>query len=192
MISTSATADPFPSVSAVRAEHRELQSLYRDEGAHVVVLERIEEFVERARATGVLLYNPQDQAAVQSLVDMWASVLYKAGREIADPTLFPFDISRAPELPDSVVPYVGLDPFSEKDKDVFFGRQGLIQKILERLHSENFIAVIGPSGCGKSSLILAGVLPALRAEAGSNIRVLPRIVPGSNPLYNLAAAFQGA
>jgi WD40 repeat protein len=50
------------------------------------------------------------------------------------------------------------------------------------------VAVIGPSGSGKSSLVLAGVIPALKAGAlpgSNNWSYLGRMVPGSNPLEKI-------
>ncbi|MBV9158770.1 MAG: hypothetical protein JO097_21100, partial [Acidobacteriaceae bacterium] len=198
MLSTPAQ-ESFTSLSAVRAEHREIQKLYRAEGDHPIVLQRIEDFVERAKATGALLDSDADRAAVQSLIELWVGILYKAtSREVHDPFLVPYDPSLNILLDESIVPYLGLEPFSEENKDLFFGRQALVQKILEKLETSNCVAVKGPSGSGKSSLVLAGVLPALRAEtaqalpngARHPIRILPRMVPGSQPLVNLARAFR--
>jgi formylglycine-generating enzyme required for sulfatase activity len=64
-------------------------------------------------------------------------------------------------------PYPGLEPFTEHDAAVFFGRDGDIARVLERLrqrlknNARGFIVVLGASGCGKSSLVRAGVLPRL-------------------------------
>jgi tetratricopeptide (TPR) repeat protein len=74
---------------------------------------------------------------------------------------------------------------------MFFGRQGLVDSIVNHLRNNNFLAVIGPSGSGKSSLVLAGVLPELTKGAldrSAQWTYLPRLVPGSNPLRNLALA----
>ena len=51
-------------------------------------------------------------------------------------------------------------------------------------------AVIGPSGSGKSFLVLAGLLPALAADAlpGSETWVCVRAVPGGYPFDELAIA----
>jgi formylglycine-generating enzyme required for sulfatase activity len=74
-------------------------------------------------------------------------------------------------------PYPGLEPFTENDAAIFFGRDADIAGVLERLrqrlknNAKGFIVVLGASGCGKSSLVRAGVLPRL-VRAG----VLPRLV----------------
>lgn len=59
-------------------------------------------------------------------------------------------------------PYLGLQYFDEDDADRFFGREGLTARLVNRLKSARFLAVIGDSGSGKSSLVRAGVIPALR------------------------------
>src|SRR5215204_3527890 len=58
-------------------------------------------------------------------------------------------------------PFQGLQYFDEKDADRFFGREALIAKIVGRLTTLRFLAVIGASGSGKSSVVRAGVIPAL-------------------------------
>src|SRR5438874_1768130 len=59
------------------------------------------------------------------------------------------------------------------------------------LGKTNLLFAVGPSGSGKSSVVLAGVLPALRAGGlpeSQNWRYLKPMVPGSSPLRNLAMA----
>ncbi len=71
-------------------------------------------------------------------------------------------------IPDIETPYKGLRPFREADAAEFYGRETLIEHLLERMDDNgdpamNFLAVVGPSGSGKSSVVMAGVVPALRA-----------------------------
>jgi WD40 repeat protein/energy-coupling factor transporter ATP-binding protein EcfA2 len=98
-----------------------------------------------------------------------------------------------PEVPleprEDVSPYRGLQRFEEKDAEFFFGRDGDVQRLLERLKTTRFLAVLGPSGSGKSSLVRAGLLPALRRGAlpvGTDA-VIVVLTPGSDPLAALAA-----
>ena len=74
---------------------------------------------------------------------------------------------------DGVPPYRGLEAFREEDASLYFGREQDIARILERLRSTRFVAVLGASGSGKSSLVQAGLLPALRRES-------PGATPGSS------------
>jgi WD40 repeat protein/energy-coupling factor transporter ATP-binding protein EcfA2 len=90
---------------------------------------------------------------------------------------------------DEVAPYRGLRVFGEEDARFFFGRDREIQRLLEKLKSSPFLAVLGPSGSGKSSLVRAGLVPELRAGALAvdgewHVSVLR---PGAAPLTALAA-----
>jgi hypothetical protein len=58
-------------------------------------------------------------------------------------------------------PYRGLKRFNAKDKDLFFGRDRLINQLIEAVNQSNLVVVLGASGSGKSSVIRAGVLPQL-------------------------------
>lgn len=87
-------------------------------------------------------------------------------------------------------PYPGLRPFEPHEGEIFFGREGHTDRLLEILQRERFLAVIGPSGGGKSSLVRAGLLPALaagRLGTGSHWR-LALLRPGGQPLLALAQA----
>ena len=77
-------------------------------------------------------------------------------------------------------PYPGLASFRPEDADLFFGREELIERCMEQLQSEGFIAVVGASGSGKTSLVLAGLAPRL-----TDVVVLR---PGVHPLRSLEAA----
>lgn len=56
-----------------------------------------------------------------------------------------------------------LSPYTEKDRDLFFGRDqerdALIRKIM---NARRLSVIVGASGVGKTSLILAGIIPYLR------------------------------
>ena len=87
-------------------------------------------------------------------------------------------------------PYVGLRPFRDDENLLFFGRDEQTLEILQRLHSNRFVAVVGSSGSGKSSLIRAGLIPALKGGylvENSNTWLVAIMKPGQNPMYNLAA-----
>jgi class 3 adenylate cyclase len=83
-------------------------------------------------------------------------------------------------------PYKGLVPFDAADADVFFGREQLVEELVDRLDEAPFLAVVAPSGNGKSSLVRAGVVPELERRTG---RLRPALFsPGEHPLAELAAA----
>jgi hypothetical protein len=98
-----------------------------------------------------------------------------------------------PDVPvtfdDGAVPYRGLRVFREEDAAFFFGRDREIQRLVERLKSSRFVAVLGASGSGKSSLVRAGLVSKLRAGALADHEHWEVCVlrPGAAPLTALAA-----
>ena len=88
-------------------------------------------------------------------------------------------------------PFPGLRPFEFWESHLFFGRDGQIEKLLDKLTRTRFLAVVGTSGSGKSSLARAGLMPALRGGmmtgAGSNWRIAV-MRPSNDPVGNLARA----
>jgi WD40 repeat protein len=101
----------------------------------------------------------------------------------------PLGPERAIEPRNDISPYRGLQAFDEDHAEFFFGRDGDIQRLLEKLKVTRFIAVIGSSGSGKSSLVRAGVVPALKKGVlpESDTWSLRVFTPGAHPLASLAA-----
>lgn len=92
-------------------------------------------------------------------------------------------------------PFPGLRAFRPAEADRFFGRQQQIDELVERLREARFIAVSGASGCGKSSLVLAGLLQALKRRHEEEVDTDWRPVvlrPGHRPIGHLAAALATA
>jgi eukaryotic-like serine/threonine-protein kinase len=82
-------------------------------------------------------------------------------------------------------PYRGLFAFGAEHRSLFFGRDGEVETILERLRGDPFLLVAGDSGVGKSSLCRAGVVPAIEEGAlGAGWTILP-MVPGQHPIARL-------
>ena len=97
-------------------------------------------------------------------------------------------------LPEPCNPYKGLRAFQPADAPDFFGRERLIQRLIERMAEDTrlarFLAVVGPSGSGKSSLVKAGLVPALwRGDLhGSDRWFVVDMMPGARPLDELEIA----
>jgi WD40 repeat protein len=97
---------------------------------------------------------------------------------------------------EGVCPYRGLEAFRPDDAKFFFGRANLTGWLVSALRREvraapgvRFLGVLGPSGSGKSSVVLAGLVPRLKAGAieGSARWPVAVLRPGDDPLKNLAA-----
>jgi energy-coupling factor transporter ATP-binding protein EcfA2 len=92
-------------------------------------------------------------------------------------------------------PFRGLLPFEEEHVSLFFGRDREIRDIAARLESRRLLAVTGVSGSGKSSLVLAGVIPMLKAglipSLGTTVRVAT-MKPRGGPLAELSRNLSGA
>jgi hypothetical protein len=180
---------PFISLTSLRRAHNHLLSSHRQFGNTSELLAGARSFIEHGTALGAWLDTEVERTVAQSVLDYWAAILYRSGQEPPESSLAEFDWSLAPELADDLCPYVGLDAFSERHQSVFFGRERLVEEALRFLERSRLLAVVGPSGSGKSSLVLAGLLPALKdgaASASALWRYAPRMVPGSNPMANLA------
>ncbi|WP_432187191.1 serine protease [Streptomyces sp. Tue6028] len=86
-------------------------------------------------------------------------------------------LKELPELETLVSPHTpfrGLSTFKEGDRDVFFGRDDDIERVVTALRGDQPVTTLyGPSGCGKSSLALAGVVPRMRQDGYHILQVNP-------------------
>jgi WD40 repeat protein len=86
-------------------------------------------------------------------------------------------------------PFPGLRPFNINESHLFFGREGQIDEIINKLSENRFVTVIGYSGSGKSSLMHCGMIPVMYGgfipSIGSNWNIIATR-PGNNPFQNLA------
>jgi tetratricopeptide (TPR) repeat protein len=118
-----------------------------------------------------------------------AEAFAQACRTALDPTAM-----TAPRRIEERNPYKGLRPFTEADARDFFGREGLIRRLVARLGEpgpgSRFLAVVGASGSGKSSVVRAGLVPAIRdgALGGSEDPFVAEMFPGEHPMDELEAA----
>lgn len=72
-------------------------------------------------------------------------------------------------------PFPGLRAFTPADAPIYFGRGQETDSLVQRVTEGRLVAVVGASGSGKSSLVGAGLLPRLKANAiaGSKDWLLP-------------------
>lgn len=188
-------AAPFPTIFDLRSAHRELLQQQRSGAAPEVFTGEVMLFVDRARRTGAWLDVEDQRDAAQGLIDYWTTTLYRTAVKVPETDLADFDPNLAPTLDDELCPYVGLTAFDELTSDRFFGRERMVKAALQRLEKERFLSILGPSGSGKSSLLLGGIIPALKAggvKGSENWIYLPPIVPGSDPVANLTAVLDPA
>jgi WD40 repeat protein/serine/threonine protein kinase len=94
-------------------------------------------------------------------------------------------------------PYKGLRAFQESDAQNFFGRESLVQRLINRMREtgeySRFLAVVGPSGSGKSSVVRAGLIPALRdgAVSGSEDWYYDQVILGADPFSEIENTLVG-
>ncbi len=92
----------------------------------------------------------------------------------------------------AVNPYKGLRAFGESDAADFFGREALVDELLQRLAGDGvtgrLVLLVGASGSGKSSVVSAGLLPRVRSGAvpRSEDWLVTTMTPGSSPFKELA------
>lgn len=67
-------------------------------------------------------------------------------------------------LADLQHPWLGLESFREETRAYFFGRDTEIAELHLRLRSHPLLVLYGRSGLGKTSILMAGLIPRLRAE----------------------------
>jgi WD40 repeat protein/energy-coupling factor transporter ATP-binding protein EcfA2 len=105
--------------------------------------------------------------------------------EVTDISFRAICLGQNPPPYDSRPPFLGLFAFHPEDREFFFGREALVQKLVARFKEHPFLAVLGASGSGKSSLVMAGLIPALEAE-------MSYLTPSTVPLYQLLEAKESA
>jgi len=84
--------------------------------------------------------------------------------------------------------YPGTTPFEKEQKDIFFGRERDIEKLLELIKFEPLLLIYSKSGLGKSSLLNAGVQPKLELQKNThviNIRFTRYTEDSISPIDNI-------
>ena len=90
-----------------------------------------------------------------------------------------------------ICPYKGLEYFTQKDADLFYGRTALINELVQKVDESNFVALLGASGSGKSSVLRAGLLHQLslgQISESHTWQLYEPFIPGEHPLQSLEKA----
>lgn len=145
-----------------------------------------------ASALGQQLRAPEE-------TEQFVSLFMNVARGLADISVLPppnplISAKRPQSQVRPPCPYLGIQAFSMKDKERFFGRQDEVRDLRSKLAHHRLLFVIGPSGSGKSSLIQAGLIPALSESAqfpkGTWTHLTIR--PGAAPLEELSHQLGGS
>jgi hypothetical protein len=142
------------------------------------------------------LAEMKDHSETRKLMDIQILKFERRYKQAFDELLDRLTSSERPE-PDAIdpatipCPFKGLEAFQQTDAHLFFGREDLVAKMLDRLgngRGDRFLAVVGASGSGKSSVVRAGLIPALRTGqlAGSDGWPIAMFTPGPRPTEALA------
>ncbi|WPD23382.1 MAG: trypsin-like peptidase domain-containing protein [Candidatus Electrothrix scaldis] len=133
--------------------------------------------------SGTVVYSAEEHAAL----GMTVSILNRQNARVAYMIPAALLFRACPEIDifsRSLNPYKGLEAFREKDAQFYFGREPDADALRETIARQPLTAVIGASGSGKSSLVLAGVIPALRKTGDW---LIADCRPKKQPFYELAA-----
>jgi WD40 repeat protein len=181
----------FRSLAELQNRHMELLGQSERAEDDQTFISQLESFVQAGRATGTLLEEPADRRSAQSILDYWTAFLYRTRSESGPTVLDDFDPSvTARPLGDDECPYPGLRAFGETEAQSFFGRELLITELVVRVRARRLLAVTGPASSGKTSVVMAGLLPALKAgrlEGSAGWHYFDPVTPGTAPLHELAS-----
>jgi tetratricopeptide (TPR) repeat protein len=194
----SQSAEPYDSLSSLRAEHIAKMRAAQHEGRNEAFVVDVRNFIARVKATGRRLESSFDREIAQNVIAYWASYLFKGDEQEALsatlPPLDPFDPARAPVVAHAENPYKGLSAFDETDAQTFYGREGAISELVDKLRAQSLVFVVGSMGSGKTSFVAAGVAPRLESrmisEGLNPVRI--SFIPGADPFAALLIALRTA
>ena len=92
-------------------------------------------------------------------------------------------------------PYQGLESFGPAQAPFFFGRDGVVSELTDRIAGQGgrLVVITGPSGSGKSSVIGAGLMTALeQGQVPGRTRSSMLLTPGTDPAGNLESRLGAA
>lgn len=84
-------------------------------------------------------------------------------------------------------PYVGLQPFGEAERALYFGREPEAQRLINRLFAGRITVLHAPFGTGKTSFLRVRIVPQLREQG----IILGTVENWEDPQTGLLEAFAG-
>lgn len=177
---------------------KEFERLFAGEGeesARALLVAEINDWLQDIAKQGRFIpLGSAERRAFRSLLERWSSLLRRQGFRLeGSDSLTDFDPNAGIVLTGDC-PYPGLDPYTERWRHSFFGREALVSSSVEHLERQGnrILLIIGASGSGKSSLALAGILPRLMELHDGAWLFGPRLTPGAHPLAELAESVSQA
>jgi WD40 repeat protein len=177
--------EPVPLISTTRPD---LPAAFD----HIICTAMHKEPDNRYQTAADFLYALQDAAGITD--EQEVATLHLATRPATTTSASGGHAAPSPTEVLAPCPYRGLFAFSEADAPFFFGREVMIDRLVDALEQRPITAIIGPSGSGKSSVVFAGLLPHLRQgaalqQAQGRAWTIVDMRPGSHPMQRLAAVF---
>ena len=101
---------------------------------------------------------------------------------VHDPSIAPASEAAEIATAEARNPYKGLRPFSEADAADFFGREVLVDEVLDALRrGSRLLTLVGPSGSGSRASSWRGLLPRLPQRCRRRIGTLGHRDDGAGP-----------
>jgi len=149
-----------------------------------ILLVPFQEQARRLRATLKTSSTSLSDSARKEFIEALA-MINGLCTEALDISFNALSLGEEPPEYDSRSPFRGLESFRPEDSEFFFGREVLTNKLVQKIQSYSFLAVLGASGSGKSSLVMEGLIPAL----GLDYAIFR---PGTDPLSEFESAKEKA
>lgn len=123
------------------------------------------------------------RAARECFVEHLQEAEKQARRQQADNRALPVDSVPLSAPMVGEAPFKGLQFFDVADASRFYGRERLVQELMQALQRDRFLAIVGASGSGKSSLARAGLVASLIGAPDLTVYLM---TPTIDPLRSLA------
>ena len=98
-------------------------------------------------------------------------------------------LERLQKLRYGFCPFPGAAPFEEAHRDLFFGRDDIVQTLTSQVKSSRLCVLVGASGVGKTSLLRAGLIPRLSHDDSATVWDVRYLALKTSPLASLAELF---